>query len=778
MMTNLTPRQTIIRLASSAAALFCVSALLVSSSSYLFIGLPAFMFGLYSGIIFIGGYLIVRGFLRGAGLPKSGLELPLIAFVAALLGSLAFSANPRVGLERVAQWLVLIVLFYIALDGFDSNAFRTRTRWAFLWVSGFLTFFALSETYAWYLSWWSDVGSRSLMPPFQYRFVSLAMHSSFFMMIVNMCAPLAVVTLFRAKRWSARFGSIFWLVIYLIATPFSTSRAGWLGAAAWIFTLIVLCLQDKESRSIIFNRVRQYNLKTLVLGGAVGSAVLLIAILFIYKVFAAPNPAHGGGASLNRELIWGSTFTVIKSSPWWGSGPGQLTQNLLPASKQSPFEFWPVNAHSTPLQILAEFGLVGFIPFCMMVVLGIYRGVKIFRVTRDSERVWLWASAAGLAAIVVQGFFDDVTNTLFPMVLVLFHVVSILHQANDQLRFPRISMAWLAIPSLIAAFITGSNVWAIMPYDQAADLAKEKDWVGAAQAIDKAVQRDPTQPGYWNQAGLVWASVWRESGDSQALATACDRFERALILDSGNSLIWANLAILDWHSGLHDRALSNIEKAISLSPDEPSYWLNRAFFLEQLGFQEEAVDQYRLVIMERPETVSHPFWVSSPVREKALEKARRELSDDQETPYWQAARAALESNDFSDARVNLAMSSLYKETSTATVAGWAELAKREGNTEEARNQLEFLVDSVEDNYWGLNIYIFRFGFRRFSFGVVPGFLKIDDDSEKFAALHELVQIQVQEGDCQAAARTWKVLQRELRAGEWLDDGYPPAPACP
>jgi hypothetical protein len=61
---------------------------------------------------------------------------------------------------------------------------------------------------------------------------------------------------------------------------------------------------------------------------------------------------------------------------------------------------------------------------------------------------------------------------------------------------------------------------------------------------------------------------------------------------------------------------------------------------------------------------------------------------------------------------------------------------------------------------------------------VPGFLKIDDDSEKFAALHELVQIQVQEGDCQAAARTWKVLQRELRAGEWLDDGYPPAPACP
>jgi hypothetical protein len=49
----------------------------------------------------------------------------------------------------------------------------------------------------------------------------------------------------------------------------------------------------------------------------------------------------------------------------------------------------------------------------------------------------------------------------------------------------------------------------------------------------------------------------------------------------------------------------------------------------------------------------------------------------------------LESNDFSDARVNLAMSSLYKETSTATVAGWAELAKREGNTEEARNQLDF-----------------------------------------------------------------------------------------
>lgn len=759
----------------SASVIFFVSVLFISSSSVIFGGLPAFAYSFIAILVCLVGYLGWRGVVQKRSFPKSGLEIPLLGFLVGAILSLAFSSNPSVGLDRVAQLILLMVLFYIQLDVFESRESWARVRTAFLWVSGFVILVALLETYVWYLSWWAEVGSYTL-PPFQYRFTGLTLHSSFFMMIVNMCAPLATVTLFKAESRATRFGSMLWLFLYLLAAPFSSSRAGWIGAMAWVFTLIALFMREKQNRVKFFNYLWAIK-KILIPALVIGIAVLLVATGNFYRSFAGDNPTHGGGTALNREMIWGSAFTLIKSSPWVGIGPGQVTRNLMPASQKSPFQFWPINAHSTPLQVLTEFGIIGFVSIFVLVVLGIYQGGRILLASSDSERVWLWASVASLAAVAVQAVFDDATSSFFPMVLIVFHVASILRLGKSEHHLQSGSLTWLVLPLLVVAAITGMTVWANLPFYYATGLAEKGDWAAAARMIEQSIQRRPSEPGYWNQAGMAWTRVWYETGDSRALATARSQLEKNLSIEPGNSLVWANLAILDWHAGQREQALIHMRKAIEIAPTDSFYPLNYGSFLEQVGDQDGALQQYELAIVRFPEIISHPFWQSSPTRERALSNVATEsLLEAIGTPYWKLARSAMEANDFEAARWNLALSNLYYETPSVIAAGRAELAKRQGKADSARSSLETVLGRAESDYWGVNAYPIQFN--RFPFEVVPGFLKLVEDGGQFEAMEELLDIQIKDGDCQEATRTWVILQRALQAGAWSQNGYPPAPVCP
>jgi hypothetical protein len=154
------------------------------------------------------------------------------------------------------------------------------------------------------------------------------------------------------------------------------------------------------------------------------------------------------------------------------------------------------------------------------------------------------------------------------------------------------------------------------------------------------------------------------------------------------------------------------------------------------------------------------------------------MLDDEQIPYWQMAQHDLEIGNLSSARLNLAYSALYIETPAVTAAGWIHLAGAEGQPDAARDRLENLPGILEINYWGYNDYPNPLKFEVLPFQIAPGFIKVTEDGGHLDALAELVKLQIEEGGCEEAAHTWEVLQRELSAGEWTPDGYPPAPACP
>ncbi len=167
-------------------------------------------------------YIFYRGTFRRAELPRTGIEWVFVFGVTALMGSWILSPDPRQGLGRVGWLLGCLILFYLLVDALETSAERQAVLRAVLWVSGLLTALVLLETDASYQQWW-QVSGWGTLPPYPYRFVSLLGHSNAFMGMANLCAPLALVALLRARTFAGRLGATGWLLLYLLALPFSSS---------------------------------------------------------------------------------------------------------------------------------------------------------------------------------------------------------------------------------------------------------------------------------------------------------------------------------------------------------------------------------------------------------------------------------------------------------------------------------------------------------------------------------------------------------------------------
>lgn len=95
---------------------------------------------------------------------------------------------------------------------------------------------------------------------------------------------------------------------------------------------------------------------------AAGGTVLIVLILFVAGgAFLHKLSLLGETANYNRVVIWKAAIAAFEESPWTGWGLGSFADIFTinqPASLPLPND----KAHSTPLEFLAEVGVLGGIP--------------------------------------------------------------------------------------------------------------------------------------------------------------------------------------------------------------------------------------------------------------------------------------------------------------------------------------------------------------------------------------------------------------------------------
>lgn len=116
----------------------------------------------------------------------------------------------------------------------------------------------------------------------------------------------------------------------------------------------------------------------------------------------------------------------------------------------------------------------------------------------------------------------------------------------------------------------------------------------ACQLFERATRLDPTDVSAWSALGDMCALLQR---DAEALAA----FERAVALAPHNPELWCDVGAMRSRLGDHAQALAAYETALALDPDSPRALEQRGRMLVALHRAEEALTSYEHALAGHPE---------------------------------------------------------------------------------------------------------------------------------------------------------------------------------
>lgn len=712
-------------------------------------------------VLFAGGWLIWRGWVRQAAMPRTNLEWVIAACILAALLSLIYSPNPQPGLWRVGWFIGYAVLFYALLDVFDAGVNRWGAVAALMTLSGFIMLLALNETFLWYQEWWRQTSGLEVIPPVQYRFTSILAGPGPTMALANLCFPLVVLALRIFKYAIVRVLCLYWLIIFLLTLPFSSSRGGWLGLAVTVVAGLGLLIWEKKLWRVplVWQRKKQ----VWVAATTVVGLVVLMAGIYIFMSVFASHPTHGGNpfGSSGRGDIWRNAIDIWKTSPLIGVGPGRFGVSYQATLGGSPPAWWAGHAHSIFFQALAEFGLVGLAALIGWLLAGFWSAWNTFRRSPAASRAWSGVLLTALMGFAAQLVFDEHSGS--PMLMSGMVMVAALLGSGEPgalKRFPQMRVAWGAVP---LAVVLGAAAWGAYTYQPMSSWQEptkaERGWAEAARLIHTSASRDPSNMLYAGAEGLAWATDWGERGDPLSLEQARAALRRSLAIEPGYSILWADLAVLDWHAGAYDAAFSDIERAIQIAPKEYAYQLNRAWFLEQRGDVAGAIAGYVKALTLSPERANHPFWGTSAIRQQAIQQWKKNAPVLPEIEsYWQDAVQDMAQGDWMAARLNLARSWVMQEPYLPRLIAEGKLLDATGQPEEAIKKYLDMIKIITPpepffNFGPLSVGAFS----------VPGVLHLEPDWGQFAVLERVAEVYRSRGECEQAVKFLWVVER-MRSG--------------
>ena len=715
--------------------------------------------------------LMIRGDQQRAGLAHVKFDVFIVLGIVVLLGSWVLLPNIRQGLDRVALLLSYLFLFYLFIDVLENGLERRGVINGLLVATGILLFLTALEVYLRYWGWWEAVGKREILPPYPYRFISILGHSNAMMCVVNMCTPLAILQFLNRDSRIGRIGAAFWLITYLMVIPFSSSRSGLVGLLAGFFLMTVWLLMKTGllPRLIQFGSTNRWFFALIgifLLGLLTVSAWLVVNFSF--------HPSHGVTFLGSRLIIWKGVFGVLGVNPWIGVGPGRFGYEYLKHGGSIPPDFWALSAHSLPFQILAEFGVVGEFVFLMLLGSAGFYLWRRCKNARVSEKTRCQAILIGLGVWFVQVLLDDFTDYPGVMIILILMLAWVITSSDSPVeRWSAVSGNILILPALMIVGWQWIQVWSYYPMAIGLRDTEQGSWLSAAEKFTISAQRDPNFIFYMTQAGLVHSMAWSQTQQYSNLSIARYFFQRALMMEENVSLLWANLAVLDWYSGDSLSAIQHMTQANTLAPQEPTYLVNLGWFFEKIGDVEQAKHHYLRALRLNTSIASHPFWQLTSLRKEVLNKWISDAKPASLYPqgYWKSAQDALNEGNFNKAKYFIQLSDWVGESQIAVLTLKAKLCEATNQGDQINACYQPLIDKMKtpvlryrETYFVNTYSIWLYHRKGLSFDLVPGFLQLMPDYGQFEALNRLYQFYSQAGDCARAEETWRILQIALNGG--------------
>ncbi len=600
-------------------------------------GLVDTRFQLANNAVFgIGGllWLLWRTRRRHAG---TSLDAPLMALVGAGILATVFSTHPRLSLEAV-MWLFLAVLwFYVWIDLLRAGLDLSLLNKVLVIVAGLVALFGIVQLTNWYTGW-LRILPNGWVPAGTVRVTSLMGPPNYLVDYFVLLLPWGLTRAFQCRGWR-RWLLLGWALVLLVLVVFTSSRGGWVGAAvALISWALMWGWQKRERLRTLWGNVRLYKGAAALIGGLV---FILLGAALITMLWVAKDPTHPSGWSnlwRSRDYIWAVAWEMWRAHPWTGSGPGTFGLAYI-RTRSIPPEVLLYHAHNLYLHVSAVMGLAGVLAMGWI-------GSTILR------RVWqLWASRHQPSTPLVAIFpalLGMATHALFEVSVVIpiisFTVMTYLAilfsgETLSHIEKRGWQTGWLWVMFVAVVGFALWNTPKLTRYVGGLQQTVVGNWEQASHLLEEVATSDPSLALYWQQAAFAHGmlalhpdgSLRNAEEAKQALAL----YQRALTLEPGYAVPWANQGVLFWALGDQENAVKCLRAAVERAPRQHRFWATLGVWYEVMGKEAEAEAAHRQALELQPAWREAPFFTTgSRLRQRVV--AQMPALANPLAPGWEA----------------------------------------------------------------------------------------------------------------------------------------------
>ena len=566
--------------------------------------------------------------------PSTPVDTPLLAMAVTMIISALISVWPRLALEGLFVW-VSHVLAFCLLARLIQRGWADSLLRALMLVVGVVVLVGWFELAAWYFGlpfvpqfsqgWWELGSIWNPIPPVWHRLsftLSNAVIVSAFLVITM---PVVIAFAVTTRRPLDKLLVLVFILLMVVVLGATKSRGGWLGLSGGLVALMLLWVHRNFSA---WSGQKQ----KLILGGAIGGSLLLIAVVVGVVWFMSQARANSNS---QRVAYWGAALQIFSDQPVWGQGPGLFRWGWRLTPYAADIDQRVVTPHSIYLSHLTELGVVGAATGLWLLIAAGFAGRRVLGQSTD-RRVW-WrraGCAAGLVGFLVQGVVE--TFPIWPialptLVLAAYLIVpySVLKSENKfgtavqlnqkigQWSGPVIATVWVVCTVLVTYFAYPR--WLA---EGARHLAAQNNYRAAAAQIEQSVSLDPDFTLYqFEQA------TWLAQPTVAEYETARTIYRAALVDEPAQALNYANLAIIEWELGHTEAALQLMQQAVAIPPANGQFWLTLGTFAEQTGNVELALSAYAQTLAQNPDWMSSDFWDATAWRQEQVSAIIEQASE-------------------------------------------------------------------------------------------------------------------------------------------------------
>jgi tetratricopeptide (TPR) repeat protein/O-antigen ligase len=558
------------------------------------------------------GYWAARRLAKGRWLPRTPLDLPLLALFALNLLSALVSTDLRISAENLAHLSIFILIYYLVVDALQSGWKVSDLVRPMLLVAGVVVLVAILELAVWLGIWLVGTGEVSpYLTLGEYRRRLVMGPANVLAWYVVLLLPLVLAQLLTSHTVRARVNLGALALGSGLVLASTLSRSGLIGMAAALVAFALLAIAPRV-------RVGRISLRSHLCNPAVLALLLVTALFIIALVVAAPGLLTTRLYTVSVRLeLWQAAGEIIARRPLVGGGPGTFGYlfHQVPDCNLSAPDTYYNNAHNAFINVAAESGLPSLVVSLWLIAALFRAGWSSLAVeTGDTRRSNLVTAAciAGVGGLLVSTLFD--VPWVFPLTtlhVVLFAAIIVAPLSTQRVVSAHV-VRWTSAVVLVA--LASILVWGDVGHHfqyRAAVSMQDLRFEDSVADLRKSVTLDPLLTIYQFQLGTAGAYLGLATADETTLNKAIEAYEQEIARGGDTPINNANLAWLEWNTGDIQDAVGHMERAAAQAPRDSYYALGLGYLYEEADDLQAATQAYSRAIADTPALIDSAFWQTS-----------------------------------------------------------------------------------------------------------------------------------------------------------------------